>query len=333
MGILSLEKYLYGGRPTNTTAAVDEVGAPTYLEFAVRALSSIRRSVLVGESLADISENVELIRRALEVESQTESISDCADQLDALLEVFQKRNREQLQAQTNEFRHLLDILNDTFAHLDAGTEKSVERFRQLEAGLSKAARLEDLTALRGQLCKMLEYVRSESARDQRETKTAVETLGKQIREVQTLPRARTQLLGRSEALAFATELRAAGGQPQAALFAADSLRAIRIRHGDDLANSILQDAARKHIAGLTPNGHVFCWSPAAVLLIWNQAEVDIPPAQVPSRLQMPLQHRAFVGARMATFSIAVRSVVLPATGAIEDLAEALDRFAQAGPGC
>lgn len=334
MGLLSLEKYLYAGRPQPEPAAVGSAPA-SYLDFATRALSSIRRSVLVGESLADLSENAEVIRRTLQVESEQQVVSQCAAELEAMLEIFQQRVRTEARQQASDLRNVLDILNETFSHLHTGTEKSAERLKELETGLSRAASIEDMPRLRNHLLKMLDYVRQEGTRDQNETRATLENLTQQIRHANaTTSRLCTQLPGRNEALEYiGAELPRAGDNLYAGLFAADSLRAIRVRHGEELGARILQDAAQKHIAPLAADGRVFCWSVNSVLLMWRQTDPSVAPADLPSKLGATLQLRAFLGTRVATFSLALRSVVMQASGSVDEFVWTLDRFAKAGPGC
>lgn len=333
MGLLSLERYLYAGQPQIESNSA-ETEPPNYLDFATRTLSSIRRSVLTGESLHDLSENVELIRRTLQIESSEKCISECANQMEGLLESFQQRNREQGQQQAAEIHNLLDLLNETFVHFHAGTEKSAERLKELETGLGRAAKIDDIAALRAQVSKMLDYVRAEGARDQHEDQKTLENLGQQIRDAHTVSRPQTKLSGKADALEYLACLRRGeSSNPHAALFVVDSLRAIRVRHGDELANTILRDAATKSIAPLTPGGKAFCWSPISILLVWDHAGSETAPADILNRLPTALQQRAFIGTRIATFSLAVRFMVVPAAAPVDEIVSALDRFAKAGPAC
>lgn len=333
MSLLSLEKYLNAGRVP--VAAEPTPPCPvSYLDFATRALSSIRRSVFVGEALADLSEDLEGIRRTLQVDSEQEAVTDCARQLEALLETFQQRAREAQQQQATDFRNILDILNEALAHLQAGNEKSSERLKHLGTGLARAAKIEDIAVLRNHLSKMLDYVRQEGKRDQGEAKAALEILGNRIRDAHSATsRFKGQLPGRTEALDSLKANLTPGSRTQeshAALFIADSLKAIRTRHGDDVAASILHEIGGKRIAALTADANVFCWCSNGILLLW-QNDAAAAPGEILNRLETPLSQKAFTGTRMATFSVPIRSVAMPVMGVLDELVSALDRFANAGP--
>lgn len=340
MSLVSLEKYLYQSQKKHAAAEQPQPSpAPSlggYVELSMRVLSAIRRSVFTGEALSDLSEELEAIRKELNGAAGGEAASQSAGRVEALLATFQSRLREAQEERAADFKKVLDILNETFTHLSAGTEQSGVRLKQMEVNLSRAAKIDDLASLRGQLLKMLDYVRQESKLSQ-EAQPTLETLGQQIRQAHaSTSRFRVQLPNRLEALELLKEKLAARTVPDnlhLALFAADSLRALRARHGDEIGANILDELGRKQIQALSPEGKVFCWSPTSILLMWDHRDPFTAPGDLPHHLKSPFEQRAFVGTRVATFSVAVRSLVMPATGAIEEISASLDRFWKGGPGC
>jgi hypothetical protein len=338
MSLLKLEKSLYNLRkrvePAPETRLPSGAG---YLVLATRVISAIRRSVFVGETFSDLSAQLETIRKDLHVESEPTVLSENANLIEKSLEAFHSRTREENQGRANDFRNVLDILNETFSHLHSGSEKSGGRLKALEAGLSRAAKIDDLAALRTHMSQMLEFVRQEGKRDQLESEETLESLGQQIQQAHTaISRFRLQMPDRADAIAHLTSQLAnveTSADLHVALFVIDSLRAIRIRHGEEIALHALEDLGRKKIPHLDPRGKVFCWSPTSILLVWRHADEKTAPGDLPARLQSPLEHRAFVGTRIATFTLAVRSVVMAAAGPVDEIVWALDRFWKGGSGC
>jgi hypothetical protein len=331
MSIVSLERFLKdAGKSGSRPPATDSTSS--YLELSSRLMAAICRSVLVGGTYTDLSCKLEDLRKNLNVASEREA-SGTARETEAVLQMFQNRVRQTDEETAAEFKGILDILNTAFAQLNARSEKSDERMKHLETGLSRVAKVDDLGSLRAQVGKMLEFVRQETKVDQTNGKAELDSLGSQIRQAQqTSARFRTHFATREEAV---DELKArlgtgADANLHTALFVADSLRAVRVRHGDEIANNILQDLGRNEIQSLAPNGAVFCWSPTSILLIWDHADAAMAPSELPGRFKAPIECKAFVGTRTAIFNIALRSMVRAASGSVDEIVWALDRFQKGG---
>src|SRR5450755_1134833 len=114
MSLLKLEKSLYNLRKRVDRAPETRLtpGAG-YLVLATRVISAIRRSVFVGETFSDLSEELETIRKDLHVESEPPAVSENTNRLEKSLEAFHSRTREANQGRANDFRNVLDILNET----------------------------------------------------------------------------------------------------------------------------------------------------------------------------------------------------------------------------
>lgn len=331
MSIVSLEKFLYDARKSGGPAPATEASG-SYLELSSRLMAAICRSVLVGETFTDLSGKQEELRKNLNVAAEGEA-SGTARETEALLQTFQQRVRQTDEETAKEFKGVLDILNNAFAKLNARSEKSDERMKHLEAGLNRVTRADDLGSLRAQVGKMLEFVRQEVKFDQTDGKAEIDSLGNQIRQAQqATSRFRVHFATREEAIEELKSRLGKGGDAglHTALFVADSLRAVRVRHGDEIANNILQDLARKEIQSLVPSGAVFCWSPTSILLIWDHADAATAPSELSARVKAPIECKAFVGTRTALFNIALRSMVRAANGPVDEIVWALDRFQKGG---
>jgi hypothetical protein len=333
MSMVSLEKYLNQPRKQNNTGP--QTHPFSYLELSSRLMAGVCRSVLVGEPFADLSGKLEEVRKTLSVGAEQQAEPRIAGEIEALLQTFQDRVRQTDEQTAEEFKGVLDVLNNAFMQISSRSEQSDERMKGLEASLSRASKIDDLGTLRLYVGKMLEFVRQEGKSDQT-GKADLEKLGNQVRQAhQSGSRFRPQIGGREDALKeLTTQLTAPDtANLHAALFVADSLRALRVRHGDEIAGTILQDVARKEIQGLAPDGRVFCWSPTSVLLLWDHNIATAAAKDLPNRIKSPLEHRAFVGTRIAVFNIVLRSVVMAARGNVEEVVWALDRFSRGGSGC
>jgi hypothetical protein len=180
---------------------------------------------------------------------------------------------------------------------------------------------------------MLASVNSEAVQEQDQTREALVSLSKQLELAnRAAARFRTSLANRDEALAELS--RASNGvesaaKPYAGIFVADVLSALRLRHGNEISEYLLDEVSRKKILPLIPGGKIFRWSAQSVLAVWHsRKELAEISAGIVNSCQMPFDCRAFVGTRTATFRIALRSVVLSVQWNNTELVRALDSFAK-----
>jgi hypothetical protein len=78
---------------------------------------------------------------------------------------------------------------------------------------------------------------------------------------------------------------------------------------------------------------VFRWAPNALLLVWRDTDPSKAPGDVLVGLKPSYEQRAFVGTRVAVFSITLRSLVIQTRGTMEELILTFDRFSRAGGVC
>jgi len=302
--------------------------------LASRNIAAVRRLVLGGETFVDLFDEMDTIRKDLHVESGREAINRCASRLEDVLLKYQSRLRDTERDREADFRKTLDILNDVLHHFTTDNQQSEERRKQLENNLSVATRIEDLTSLRAQLGKILQSVRDEGRRETIKAQEVINGLGKQIQKVHKAQAHFTSPLpGRGKAIDYLTPLLHAippVSNLYLAIFAADSLRAIRGRHGEEVANTILKDLALKQLQQAFPESQVFCWSASTLLLVWQSQEESAAAGEILSRLKPCYEQRAFVGTRMAVFNVVLRSLLLQSKGTIDEVAVTLDRFSREG---
>jgi len=179
--------------------------------------------------------------------------------------------------------------------------------------------------------KVLQNVRQEATDERQQTRGVLEFLGSQIRDSeQVASRFGIGMALRQEAIDdMNSALRDTGanGNVYATLFVADTLARLVALHGGDISDKLLQELARKEIQPLAPDGKVFRWSPTSVLLLWRSEKSHEQLRDAANTAKSLFEHQAFVSNRLVTFKVAVRSILLPVRGALDDILSNLDNFA------
>jgi hypothetical protein len=332
LSLLSLEKYLYSAFQTPARGSDSRADGSGYYELACWLLLSVSRTVLAAEHLSDIAEQVERLRADLQPGADGESLAKAVERFQVILQTFKGRLRKHDRERADDFRNILSILNEAFASLDSGGERAGVRFKQLERSLHDASKMDDLRSLKVYLSDVLRFVREESEDESRKTRTALEALGAQL-EVAHQAAARFSgggLRGREHGLAYLAEAINQGENSEAlyaGLFVADALRAVRSRHGNQVSEALLNDISRKLIRQLLPEAQGFEWSSDAVLMVWRSAEKFAAVShEIRTALNNPFENRAFVGTRVANFTISVRSLLLEARGRVDGIVSKLEQF-------
>lgn len=330
VSFLSLEKYLYAAQKPSGAAVAEPEPALGYFDLSRKILTTVGSSFFIGEALADLSQELDTLREGLRPESGGETLASAAKHFSGLLHGFVERLRHADQERAEDFRKVLAILNEAFANLNTGGDRSDVRLRKLESSLHDATRIDDLRSLKTHLSQTLQFVRKEAEKEREERREALEALGNQISEVhKSAARFRTGLAGKDEALSeLASSLNQGASDKNlyVALFVADALPALRARHGNEIADGLLDELGRKKIQVLAPEGKVFCWAPHALLLVWRSSEGRDQVRKLGNQFKTPFQYGASVGTRVATFSIALRSLIMQAGGALEQITAQLDQF-------
>jgi polyhydroxyalkanoate synthesis regulator phasin len=336
LSIETLNKYLLGRRQESAGQLQEPTVPENYLDMATRAIAAIRRSVLCGEPFLDLFEEVDVIRKDLHVETSRGTVSNCAGRLEEVLTTYQTRRRQAEADRVTDLRNITDMLTETLSHLTTDNKKAEERRSHLEGNISTAARIDEVAALRTYLSKMLHSVREDGKQEKEQAREVMDRIGRQIQEVQKAQsRVNSNLPGRSNALQHLTQTwQASPASPNlhVALFAADSIQPIRQRHGEEVANLILQDLGRKQIQPLAPEGQVFCWSPNSLALIWLHKNSSTAASDISHGLMLPCEQRVFVGTRVAIFNIMLRSLVVKVHESVAETEATLDRFVRRGGG-
>lgn len=331
LSLVTLNKYLNGLR-NESSAAVHEAQSSAYQDFAARTLAAIGASVFCSESFSDLVVEVDAIRSQLQISGEPETVSRCGERVREALEAYQGRLRQSDSERATDLRNVLNMLNEGLSFLTEDAQTAGVRYQELESNLAAACRMDDIRVLRQHLAKTLETVREEARAGEARAAHVINSMGRQIQQVHKAQvRFNSNLPGRSEALEYIGPI-LKGSAPATnfyiALFVADSLPAIRERHGEEIGTFILQEMGRKQVQALAPDGKVFCWSASALLLTWNHTDASQEPKDVPAQFRTPCEQRACVGSRVAIFNVAVRWLLVHAQGSVEELITFLDRFHQ-----
>jgi GGDEF domain-containing protein len=340
VSLLSLEKFLYSNQAVPHSAPAPAIPAKTgvdYAELLSKILTSIERSVLVGEAIDDLAFDLRALRdelnQELKPDSPPEMPAQAAARLDTLLRIYRERLQKADQERAEDFRKILTILNEAFGQLSSGSERSSSRLKQLETSLQRAAKSENLRLLKTQLSDTLTYIRRESEQDARKNTNALLALNQHIEfAYKAANRFGSSLSERSEAILELAE--AAKREPgemssYIALFVADYASSLRARHGGEVADGLLEEVAQRALRPAIPEGRIYRWSESSLIVIWR-SESGLPAfrSAIASSCKQLFDYRAFVGTRVATFNVPLRSVVLAAEGNPEDLVQNLDQFVE-----
>ncbi len=329
--------------PTHGPCPVAESTAERYppgFELIGQTLTAIQRCVLANDTFADLAEKVDQIKTALHGSFEAESLARCADEIRVVLETFQNRARESKEETAVDFKSILNLVNESVACIQESSSRSDERLKHLEESLKQAAKMESLVSVRRHLSEMLTFVRQESTQNLSHRDTSLKSITDQLRQANAKnSRLRLQIPGRLEALEYFKTAQATSEQatsngsfgsktvPQinVTLFAANSLPALRARHGNDIASNILEELGRKRIQPLAPDAKVFCWSNSALILLWQPDSPGLSPDLL-RPAPFAYETRAFVGTRMATFKLEIRPLATSLIRGTENLITILDRF-------
>jgi GGDEF domain-containing protein len=329
LSLLSLEKYLYA--PHDGAAIARNPEAVTgYFGFSSSVLETIR-AALIGEALADIAKNLDSLRESLRPDHDPTALNEFAQRFGDLYGQFRDRLRRADQERAEDFRKVLGTLSEAVGYLSSGSQASGSRFQKLENSLQVAAKMEDLGTLRTHLSKVLQNVRQEATEERQQTRGVLEFLGSQLRDSeQAVSHLGIGIALRQEAIDdMNSALRdtSANGNVYATLFVADTLKQLIALHGGDISDKLLQEFARKEIQPLAPDGKVFRWSPTSVLLLWRSEKSHEQLRDAGNTAKSLFEYRTFMGNRLVTFKVAVRSLLVQMRGGFDDIVGNLDNFA------
>jgi hypothetical protein len=319
MSLRSLEKYLYAQEGEHVAKeALPPI--PGYFGLAQRLVRSVR-SGLKGEAVADLGSDLEALAAGLEPEQEAEKLNEAAQIFDRIWEDFRNRLKVADQERADDFRKVLASLKETFSVLSSGTQGADLRFQKLDESLQIATKVEDLSLLRVHLAQTLQFVRQEASRERRRNRGLLDVLSEHIRHSQeNISRMSGTMASRDAAISSMTLALGSKSELQVTIFVADILKRLTSVHGNGISDCLLDEFSRNTLQPIAGEGKVFRWSNTSVIMLGDKAK----PADVPQSL---FEYQAFLGDRVATFRVGLRSLALPLQGQVKDIAQRLDDFA------
>lgn len=246
--------------------------------------------------------------------------------------------RETLRRRSDEVRKLVATFNEAVLTLASGGEAVAERFRCVEASLVRAARMDDLTAVRGCLKETIEMMQREARTQEEETAARVAEFEAGLQRARTMLPAgdRSEEADRQRACRLIrAEVRGARqGEFSAVVVVFDRMAAARARFGPQLVAEAMGAFARARAEDSAAGGLVYRWNEQA--LFWR-ARPGREPAELRAAMEevlgRPFDYRTVVGGRPAVLALYGRWLcAFPVEGEAEALIEEIDRFTGAAPG-
>jgi GGDEF domain-containing protein len=301
-----------------------------YFAFCGSLLGSLSRSIVLGEALSDVRNDIETLIDGLDPESSPETLLATTRKFDSILRVFRDRLQEADEKRAADFRQVLSSLNEAFKYLNQGSAKSDVRLKTLEKSLRRSIEIDSIDRLKSYLSDVVQSVRNEAEEGRKERAEALQSMEQHLLRAQkSASEFQVALRGKEDAVAHLSDS-VSESNPEApllvAMFVADSFDAVRTRHGNAVADELLLQLVREHVQPLLPNSKVYSWSANSLVAIG--AEKD-PLDKIAHRLheagKAPAELRTLIGTRNAVFNVMLRSVVMQASEP-QQVVSALDGF-------
>lgn len=324
MSFVSLEKYLNGARIADREP--EPIREESFSALTQDVLEYAEQFAFPGESLEDLSRELRTIRQQLASLQPAESLSSVSLKLREIFRESRERFRKAEIERNQEFRNVLNMLSEALTHVSSRNERSKNTYKALEESLQSASKLDTVTAIRSRLSRVLEFIRNEEQLEKETGGKAEESIGTQLRQAQQSASCfRVRLLDRRHALHHIQLAEGSQGL-HGALFVCSQLQPIRVRHGNEVCDDLMDELGRKELQDLVPGGAVYNWSPISLLLLWKGENGSESREVVLRQLKPAYEHRVLVGNRMATFRVAFKSLVTHLSGPMTEMAKNLDQF-------
>ena len=225
------------------------------------------------------------------------------------LKDYAERTTRFVKAQSSEYQRMVNMLTETIAATVHGSDRSVERLRNVERKLERASVIEDVRVLRMQLAECLGSIREEiqaqhaaAADSATRLATATNSPGPQTAPAHPETDGVTGLPGRPAAESALQTGCAEEGQCWVAVVVADRLSAINVRFGYAVGDRILRRISAQLRGGLSAGDRIYRWSGPAFMAILRRTT----ESQIRSELA-----RITSGSIEEVVEIGNRSILLP----------------------
>jgi GGDEF domain-containing protein len=334
MAMISLRRFWSAAPPGDTT------------EFL-----RIIRLLLQGVALHSVEgdrEDHEKFRRDLKVMLESTEADPSPSNLliatGAALKTLEDYNHDVtrfVRTQGVELQHMISMLTHTVASLGAGSERSLNRLREIEGQLEKASVLEDVRMLKLRMEQCLEGIRDEAKRQKTESSQTVETLKQEIQESQerirsvSAPRldAVTGLPVRGEAENALQTAAQGAASFFAVVFVVDRVSVINSRFGYAIGDRVLRIYVDELKTRVAASDSLYRWSgPALMMLIQRSDPLEKVRDQLRSVVPKKGEHTVQLPQRTVLLPVSATWTVFSVANPIEGLLQQMDSFvASQGP--
>lgn len=226
------------------------------------------------------------------------------------LKDYAERTSRFVKAQSSEYQRMVNMLTETIAATVRGSDRSVQRLRDVERKLERASVIEDVRVLRMQLAECLGSIRQEiqtqhaaAADSAARLAAATNSPGPQTAPAYPETDRVTGLPGRPAAESALQTACMEEGHCWVAVVVAHRLSAINARFGSAVGDRILRRICAQLRGGLSAEDLIFRWSGPAFISVLRRATSE---SQIRSELA-----RITSGSIEEVVEIGNRSILLP----------------------
>jgi hypothetical protein len=312
MAIISIRRYLDAARRDRPNG---DAGGQTCLPFCtglLEALESAGRAGAPDESGPLDQELAEDWARLHSDWSEADHGKDCSSFLDRALEMAARASKIRSAARQKEaadMQAVLAMLNETLLSFASGGDRGVERLRRVQAEVSKAARLDDIVAMRAHLTETTRFIRDEMTRERHETEQVTRTLQDKFGWARsTILKSMPAMAGREEAL---KALEAAYQDAEAPQLAVVAARLERVRNlSERFSPAVLEDMLLAFAQSAQKDAwhnNIYRWGPATLVWMAPFADgIDVLRAALEERLRAPYEYQTVANGRSVRLSLPIR---------------------------
>ncbi len=323
MALISIRRYLDQFKPEQEAAP----GLSAHAAACGVLVNEVDARLLADNGYAELRSQWGELAQMLDGLEESGDLTGFSAKASSVLAERHRLESLREQAQGQDVRHMLGVLNEALLTLASGNEGSVDRLRRVEAALHRTSQLNDLVAMKASLTETMRLVREETEQTRTEGAGTLQKLDVELQKARTASQMLPGLPGRDEAVQ-ALERASEPGAPACLAVACqlERLRIIRSRYGVPIADELLLAFARSAAVGETDR--IFRWSEDALVILRRTEEAAQEVRnQLEERFARPFEHRVMTGGRAALLSVAVRWLCIsPAEAATPGLSPELEYF-------
>jgi hypothetical protein len=332
--MISIRKFLYGQQAASDRPAQDGEFCAALAELGTALLAAVETEVFCDPHprLKAYRQALHGIREKIETRAEPDHLDQTSTEAVSLIGEY-RRTRDELEgAQATEVQNIVSMLHQTVQVLSSGSERSVNRLRQVENDLKHASLLGDIVAMKAQLSETMRYVQDQSRGEREESTRTVAEIARGVQRVEeSLALARAGLPGRPEAENRLRDAMADRAGTGVAVFTLDRQSVIKQRFGGAVSERYVHLFAQDLARAITMEKRLFRWAESVLVAEMATASpLDRLRGEMQTMLAVVPQERQLdVGQRVAVFSNSHRWAVIPLAD-VQTTADLFHRMEQFG---